>query len=257
MHFHNQKMGKLQKFVLLDRPNKIDWNDRDKVRKYLTTLVGTGAVSLIDGERIEIGKDLPDEYTRSKYAEKAFRNIRLRKIRAKAAQHFDELIAVASERTSEPAKHKKREGGVYFRRKADFAVVGHEVKRGYSAELVTYEENGQEYLYDLVNIKDKPSLVPDSATGGNGGFEILSTYNGEGDAPNGTASIVPQGGNESNGEDIKLNGGKTSFSISAGMRGIGATYKVEDNGRAMFYHPGDPTRRIIAADPVTADEIPW
>ena len=58
-------------------------------------------------------------------------------------------------------------------------------------------------------------------------------------------------------EDIKLNGGKTSFSISAGMRGIGATYKVEDNGRAMFYHPGDPTRRIIAADPVTADEIPW
>ena len=172
-----------EKFVLLDRPNKIDWNDRDKVREYLTTLVGTGAVSLADNQRIEIGKELPDEYTRSRYAEKAFRNVRLRKVRGKTAQHLDELIAVSGERTAEPSKHKKREGGVYYRRAVNFGVLGHEVKRGYSAELISYEENGKEYLYDLVNIKDNPSLVPDSATGGNGGFESLSTYNGEGSTP--------------------------------------------------------------------------
>lgn len=191
-----------EKFVLLDRPNRIDWNDRDKVREYLATLVGSGAVSLADERRIEIGKELPDEYTRSSYAEKAFRNVRLRKVRGKTAQHLDELIAVSGERAAEPAKHKKREGGVYYRRAVNFAVFGHEIRRGYSGDLVSYEENGQEYLYDLVNIQDNPSLVPDSATGGNGGFEILSTYNGEGSTPR----SIPQSG-------APAQGGR--FSVSA------------------------------------------
>ena len=214
-----------EKFVLLDRPNKIDWNDRDKVREYLTTLVGTGAVSLADNQRIEIGKELPDEYTRSRYAEKAFRNVRLRKVRGKTAQHLDELIAVSGERTAEPSKHKKREGGVYYRRAVNFGVLGHEVKRGYSAELISYEKNGKEYLYDLVNIKDNPSLVPDSATGGNGGFESLSTYNGEGS----TARIIPQTGAPAQGGRFSIAGQQGAANM--GIKGAGDAEAMEKAGK--------------------------
>gem|GEM_PF-6592087 len=147
------------KYVLLDRPNTLDWNDREAVKEYLSAMVGSGAVSLADGRRIEIGSELPKEYVRSKYAQKVFKNKRLRKLRGKTAQHLDELIVVSGERNAETSNHKKREGGVYYKREVNFGVVGHEAVRGYSAELVTYTESGVEQLYDLVNIKEKPSLT--------------------------------------------------------------------------------------------------
>ena len=103
-------------------------------------------------------------------------------VRGKTAQHLDELIAVSGERVSEPSQHKKREGGVYYRRNVDFGVSGHDVKRGYSAELLTYTAGGEEQLYDLVNIKDNPSLTAELNRDGQGGYEILSP-NREGSTP--------------------------------------------------------------------------
>ena len=164
------------KYVLLDRPNTLDWNDREAVKEYLSAMVGSGAVSLADGRRIEIGSELPKEYVRSKYAQKVFKNKRLRKLRGKTAQHLDELIVVSGERNAETSNHKKREGGVYYKREVNFGVVGHEAVRGYSAELVTYTESGVEQLYDLVNIKEKPSLTDHLIKDGDrqGGSGILS-----------------------------------------------------------------------------------
>ena len=164
------------KYVLLDRPNTLDWNDREAVKEYLSAMVGSGAVSLADGRRIEIGSELPKEYVRSKYAQKVFKNKRLRKLRGKTAQHLDELIVVSGERNAETSNHKKREGGVYYKREVNFGVVGHEAVRGYSAELVTYTESGVEQFYDLVNIKEKPSLTDHLIKDGDrqGGSGILS-----------------------------------------------------------------------------------
>jgi len=72
-----------ERVVLLDRNTDINWNDKNSVEEYIASLVGTGEVSLSDGERITIGKEMPKEYTRSNYAEKIFRNKLLRKVRGK------------------------------------------------------------------------------------------------------------------------------------------------------------------------------
>ena len=200
IRFSIARTRKGERFVLLDRPNQLDWNDRGKVEEYLRMLVGTGGVSFADGRRVRIGEEMPREYVRSNYAQKAFRNVRLRKLRGKAAQHLDEIVAVSGDRQAEAARHRKRHGGVYYRRRVDFGVIGHEARRGYSADMITYEQGGEEYVYDIVGIKDNPSLVSALAAEGNGGFEILSTKgNGEGSVPEGTPRIVPNRGDGRNG----------------------------------------------------------
>lgn len=190
-------------FVLLDRPNQIDWNSKDAVHDYLVEQVGKGAVSLADRQRIRIGKDLPREYTRSSYAEQTFRTKRLRKIRGKGAQHLDELIVVSGEAQPEESYHKDR---TYYRRIVNFGVSGHEKSRGYSAYLVTYDHKGEECLYDIVAIKENHSLSSALDAGSHGGFKILSTNSSE----------------WSTGENIPQNGGKKqeaerSSAVSAEM----------------------------------------
>ena len=207
------RVGKEKPFVLLDRPNAIDWNSKEKVREYLTTLVGRGEVSLADSRRIRIGRELPREYTRSRYAEKAFRNMRLRKLRGKTAQHLDELIIASGERSGEPTRHKAREGGVYYRRTVDFGVMGHDVKRGYTAELLTYEVGGEEQLYDLVNIKEKPTLTDSLRRTDRGALEILSPNR----ADLTHDSIANRGG--------EVNGGDGKFSVGRLYTGSAADYE--------------------------------
>ncbi len=168
-----------ERFVLLDRQINDDWSDKNAVRKNLSALVGSGAISLADSARIEIGKELPKEYTRSNNAEQLYRNKRLRKLRGKLARHFDELITVSSDRSPDSARDKEREDGVYYYRNINFGVKGHEVARGYSAKLLSYTRKGVEYIYDIVDIKDNSSLSSALNAGSHGGYQILSTNNGE------------------------------------------------------------------------------
>ncbi len=206
------RVGRGKPFVLLDRPNSIDWNSKAKVREYLTTLIGKGEISLADNRRIRIGRELPREYTRSRYAEKAFRNMRLRKLRGKAAQHLDELIVMSGERSEEPSRHKARERGVYYRRTVDFGVMGHEAKRGYTAELLTYEVGGDERLYDLVNINEKPALTDSLRRTDRGALEILSPNRADL-----TGDNIPN-----RGEDSK---GGAKFSVGRLYTGSAADYE--------------------------------
>jgi hypothetical protein len=171
-----------KRFILLnnaDKGQKVDWNDKNALKRYLTEQIGLGAISLSDSKRITIGRELPKEYTRSTYAEKNFRNKRLRKLRAKTAQQLDELIIESGLPNAEPARDKPRENGVYYKRKVSFGVMGHEVVRGYSGELLTYTENGDELLYDLVKIKEDPSLTDALKRDGHGGLKILSANHEE------------------------------------------------------------------------------
>ena len=75
-------------------------------------------------------------------------------------------------------------------------------------------------------IKDNPSLVPDSATGGNGGFEILSTYNGEGRVPEGTADNVPNPADEIKRYSIVGRVGAANM----GIGGMAEAESMEKNG---------------------------
>ena len=219
------RVGQEKPFVLLDRPNAIDWNSKEKVREYLTTLVGRGEVSLAESRRIRIGRELPREYTRSRYAEKAFRNMRLRKLRGKTAQHLDELIVASGERSGEQSRHKAREGGVYYRRTVDFGVMGHEVKRGYTAELLTYEAGGEERLYDLVNIKEKPTLTDSLRRTDRGALEILSPNRA--DLTGG--SIANRGAERNGGAGLapRAQDGGTSAAARAAATGQGARPRAQ------------------------------
>ncbi|MGN0846068.1 MAG: hypothetical protein ACI4RA_01630 [Kiritimatiellia bacterium] len=196
--------------AVLDRPLGFDWNDRNSVRDHLSSMVGMGWVSLGDGERVEIGRELPKEFTRSENAEKMFRNKRLRKVRAKSANHIDELIVVSGPRTAEEARDKERENGVYYRRKVSFAVVGHEAGRAYTGDLVTYTRNGDEMLYDLTNVKENAPLTDSLKRDRQGGISRLS--------PNREAERrIPQSGVESKGADGDIRFSRTRHPIDENL----------------------------------------
>lgn len=188
-------------FALLDRPVDIDWNSRDAVHDYLVEQVGKGAVSLADGKRIRIGADLPKEYTRSNYAQQAFRTKRLRKVRGKAAKHLDDIMVASDAPEMETSIH--RSDRTYYRRPVGFGVAGHEKSRGYSADMVTYEQGGEEYLYDIVRIREDRSLSSALDAGRHGGYEILSTHSGE----RSTRGIIAEPAADRNGVRYSRRGG--------------------------------------------------
>lgn len=131
-------------------------------------------------------------------------------------------------RDAEEARHRKRHGGVYYRRTVDIGVKGHEKSRGYSADMLTYIQGGEEYLYDIVRIRENPSLVSALAAEGNGGYEILSTKSdGEGNVPHGTQRIVPQGGRGAQGGGLRPSIRRQSEAADAALRAVEGSAVVQ------------------------------
>ena len=146
---------------------KINLNDKQSIQDYLEKCIDEnpeGFLRLNANERIRLGHDLPKEYTRGNYTEMLeHRKGRLAKAKNKLATDLPEAIAVSDERTSELAKHKQRENGVYYKRPITFALPsGHQSDiKVYTANLLSYTIGGNEYLYDVVDIKDAPLDVAD------------------------------------------------------------------------------------------------
>ena len=108
--------------------------------------------------RSYVGKDLPGEYTRSKYTQNAGQYVK--NIKNQAAQNLDEMFEIAANRRWEKNKKKKHERdakyGWYY---ADtrFGVKDESGKyKMYSAELVIrHDEDNRRYLYDVQKIKQQ------------------------------------------------------------------------------------------------------
>ena len=127
-----------------EKPHKV-------IRDFLKQHVGEVATIIESGQKVYLGKDLPGEYTQSKYTRKTGKE----KLNAKnqAAQNLPELIEIASDRRW--IKNKKEKHAVdakygWYKYATRFQIGG----AVYSADLlIRNDADGKKYLYDILGIK--------------------------------------------------------------------------------------------------------
>ena len=158
---NGEKIVVIHDIIFKNRQN-IHWND---VEKYLEQYVGEFYTIAEDGEEIYIGKDLPDEYSNSKYT--AHLKGSAAKAKANAAQALPELIEISrngiySQNYHE--KHRKDAQYGWFRYDSRFAIAVYnnmdEIDRYnvyHVRMIIRHDMNGKKYLYDIINIKKEPS----------------------------------------------------------------------------------------------------
>lgn len=137
--------------------------DYSKVAAYIANHIGEAYTIIESGNKVYIGKDLPGEYTHSKYTTALFKN-RPAVLRAKnkAIGSFGEIIEIATNRQWEKAKHadnKDAKYGVYRYNSAFAFPVKQNGKitsiRAYDVELIILNaSDGKKYLYDIVDIRE-------------------------------------------------------------------------------------------------------
>lgn len=106
--------------------------------------------------RSYVGKDLPGEYTRSKYTQNAGQYVK--NIKNQAAQNLDEMFEIAANRRWERNKKKKHERDAkygFYKYRTRFAIKnGSNVYEVYNSTIVIRnDEDGKKYFYDITKIK--------------------------------------------------------------------------------------------------------
>lgn len=128
-----------------EKPHKV-------IRDYLRNHIGEYATIIESGQKVYFGKDLPNEYTQSKYTKQVSPHIRNAK--NQASQNLDELIEISTKRRWEKAKHaeKHKEDAKYgFYKYTTRFKIGEQI---YNADiLIRNAADEKKYLYDVINIK--------------------------------------------------------------------------------------------------------
>lgn len=140
----------------------IDWNE---VEEYLKFFVGDFYTIIETNDLIYIGKDLPDEYTGSKYTHTLKGGNA--KAKANAVQGIPELIQISKNKRFKKnleTKHDMNAKYGWYRYTSRFALPVYnecgEVERFnvFDVEMVIrHDANGKMYLYDILNIKKETS----------------------------------------------------------------------------------------------------
>lgn len=139
---------------------RIHWND---VETYLKRYIGEVYEITKEKDLIYIGKDLPDEYSRSKDTSRLKGGFA--KAKANAAQGIPELIEIADNKRYKEnldKKHKINAKYGWYRYDSRFAIPIYNQKdelqryNVFCVEiLVRHDADDRLYLYDIVNIKKK------------------------------------------------------------------------------------------------------
>lgn len=141
---------------------QINW---DEVKEYLEHYVGRFYEIADTKDIVYIGKDLPDEYTGSKYTH------RLKganaKAKANAAQGIPKLLEIATGkhyRENNEDKHKRNAKNGWYRYDSRFALPVYtdngETERYnvyHASMLIRHANDGKMYLYDILDIKKETS----------------------------------------------------------------------------------------------------
>lgn len=157
--------------IIFKGKKAIDWND---VEEYLGQYIGDVYTIAGTKEFVCVGKDFPDEYTHSKYT--YFLKGANAKAKANAAQGIPELIENATgKRHTENTKSKHNKDAKFGWDRyesrfalpvfgADNAIVRYNVFQ--AAMILRHSEDGNKYLYDIMNIKKETSNLfqPESLT---------------------------------------------------------------------------------------------
>ena len=175
-------------------------NDHRAVANFIAQHIGEVYTIIESGQHVYIGKDLPSEYTQSKYTSYLRKTDRaLAKAKNKAVDGLGELIETATNRRWEKTRHQDSKDAKYgmYRYDTTFAFPVMENGkmqriRAYDAELlICNASNGKKYLYDIVGIKENATAhislsqrearlaaYQETATGGNVSNTSISTSPG-------------------------------------------------------------------------------
>lgn len=133
-----------------EKPHKV-------IRDYLKKHIGEFATIIESGQKVYFGKDLPGEFTHSKYSKNLSFN--KRNAKSQAAQNLDELIGIGTNRRwskNRKAKHEIDAKYGFYQYTTRFQVSG----KTYDADiLIRNDADGKKYLYDIINIKQEQNAL--------------------------------------------------------------------------------------------------
>ena len=148
--------------IIFQGKRKINWED---VKSYLEQYVGEFYEIADTKDIIYIGKDLPDEYTGSKYTHQLKGTAA--KAKANAAQGLPEMLEIATGkhfRENAGDKHKWDARYGWFRYDSRFALPVYDdagkIERYnvfHASMLIRHSNDGKLYLYDVLDIKKETS----------------------------------------------------------------------------------------------------
>ncbi len=148
--------------ILFKGKRSICW---DEVKKYLRQYVGNSYLIEDTNDTVYIGRDLPDEYTGSKYT--FFLKGANAKAKANATQGIPEMLEIAEGkhyRENSGNKHLRDAVFGWYRYDSRFALPVYDeqgVVERYNvyhvSMLVRHAKNGNYYLYDILDIKKETS----------------------------------------------------------------------------------------------------
>ena len=140
--------------------------DHQAIADYIAEHIGEVYTIIESGQRVYIGKDLPNEYTHSKYTQRIANSAKQR-AKNRAVSNLGEMVEIATNRRWEKTRHPNNKDAAYGMYRYDttfaFPVKGENgVYRAYDAELLIHNaSDGRKYLYDIVSIKENTGLALD------------------------------------------------------------------------------------------------
>ena len=140
----------------------VNWDD---VKSYLETYVGEFYEIADTKDIVYIGKELPDEYTGSRYTY-SLKGTNA-KAKTNASQGIPEMLEIATGkhfRENSGGKHIRDAANGWYRYNSRFALPVYdengEVERykvSHASMLIRHDANGKMYLYDIMDIKKETS----------------------------------------------------------------------------------------------------
>ena len=148
--------------IIFKGKRKVNWDD---VKKYLETYVGEVYEIADTKDIVYIGKELPDEYTGSRYTY-SLKGTNA-KAKANASQGIPEMLEIANGkyfRENVGEKHNRNAANGWYRYDSRFALPVYgddgEVERYnvfHASMLIRHDTDGKKYLYDVMDIKKETS----------------------------------------------------------------------------------------------------
>ena len=148
--------------IIFKGKKSINWDD---IRTYLESYVDKFYEIADTKDIVYIGKDLPDEYTGSKYTY-SLKGANA-KAKANASQGIPEMLEIATGkyfRKNSGEKHQRSAANGWYRYNSRFAMPVYDDEGKveqynvfHASMLIRHANDGKMYLYDIIDIKKETS----------------------------------------------------------------------------------------------------
>lgn len=149
--------------IIFKGKRTVNW---EEVKRYLRTYVGMFYEIADTGDIVHIGKELPDEYTGSRYTY-SLKGANA-KAKANASQGIPEMLEIAAGKhfkENAGEKHIRNAANGWYRYDSRFALPVYDENRKverynvfHASMLIRHNAEGKMYLYDIMDIKKETSI---------------------------------------------------------------------------------------------------